>query len=1083
MCILCETKIYQNIYGTSGHDIVYGTGSYAKVYLGSGNDYISVVGENNIFLGQMGNDRLYSEGNTNTLNGGSGNDLIQIKGDSGKLLGGSGHDNEKAFGNSNKLLGATGDDRLFAKGDNNKLYGQDGNDRLIVRGDDNHLFGEGGNDIFNARGNANTLDGGNGLDKLIVRGNDSFSFGGDGKDKLYSFGNNNQLDGGLANDFMKATGNTNELLGQKGNDRLYTIGDNNKLTGGNGHDTLLTKGSNNVLKGNAGNDKLYSLDGGNNTLLGHGGNDRLVSHDGNDTLTGGRGDDVISAGAGNDTANYVARHNVNSTKDLYNGGSGTDILNIKLEYSEATNLAQQFSYNSVTDYLSAMQSSFNAHTSDWFDFNGFGLKLFAKNFETLNVNVSGSPFNANNDSISVNENDVSSPFNVITNDSNPNNDSLSITKVNNQDITSGQSITLSSGARLTLNNDGTFSYDTNGAFNHVATGQQQVDSFTYTITNGGLNSTATVNVTINGVNDGPSANHDSFSMDENDRLSGNLFNNNGNGADSDIDGDVFTVTHVNGQSISNNNVVTLNSGAELTINNDGSFSFNPNGQYDHLNQGETASEAFSYQITDAHGATSTANATITINGLDQNAIPTISVSDASITEGNNGQNTFLTFDVTLSNASSNPVTVDFTTSGGTASAIINADFNNKNGTLTFNAGETSKTISIKVLGDKADEANETVHLNLSNADGATIDDGNAIGTIIDNDSAQSGSLAVPILNSKAGAAKVIYLDFNGASVSGTAWNQYNNGQTINAPAFDSNGNASSFSNAELSQINEIWQRVQEDFLPFNVNVTTDLSVYNATSANQRLKTVITDDNSWYGNAGGVAYVNVWGQSNDNYQPAWVFSNMLGKGGSNFAKNVAEAVSHELGHNLGLYHDGSSSTSYYQGHGSGETGWASIMGVGYYKELTQWSKGEYSGANNQQDDLSYLSSRLGYRADDHGDNALNASLIHMGQGLAAEGIIERNTDVDVFKFVGQGAVNLNINNLSKGANLDILAVLKDANGNVLATSNPSNDTDAAISVNLNVQQEVYLEVSGTGMGSPSTGYSDYGSLGYYSVELA
>ncbi len=73
------------------------------------------------------------------------------------------------------------------------------------------------------------------------------------------------------------------------------------------------------------------------------------------------------------------------------------------------------------------------------------------------------------------------------------------------------------------------------------------------------------------------------------------------------------------------------------------------------------------------------------------------------------------------------------------------------------------------------------------------------------------------------------------------------------------------------------------------------------------------------------------------------------------KNIAEAASHEIGHNLGLNHDGqtTSTAGYYTGHGSGATGWAPIMGVGYSKEVTQWSKGDYANANNQQDDMSVL----------------------------------------------------------------------------------------------------------------------------------
>jgi serralysin len=87
---------------------------------------------------------------------------------------------------------------------------------------------------------------------------------------------------------------------------------------------------------------------------------------------------------------------------------------------------------------------------------------------------------------------------------------------------------------------------------------------------------------------------------------------------------------------------------------------------------------------------------------------------------------------------------------------------------------------------------------------------------------------------------------------------------------------------------------------------------------------------WYSKsgAGGVAYLNSF--NNTSLQPTFVFSKNLGNG---FPKYVWEAVSHEVGHTLGLNHDGSTTVGYYEGHGD----WAPIMGVGYYRPISQWSK--------------------------------------------------------------------------------------------------------------------------------------------------
>jgi hypothetical protein len=108
----------------------------------------------------------------------------------------------------------------------------------------------------------------------------------------------------------------------------------------------------------------------------------------------------------------------------------------------------------------------------------------------------------------------------------------------------------------------------------------------------------------------------------------------------------------------------------------------------------------------------------------------LAVADASISEGDRGTST-VTVPVTLSSASSQAITVSYRTVDGTAKA--KADYNAASGTLTFQPGETSRTISIAIQGDRKREANETFSVELSNAVGATIDDGGATVTILNDD--------------------------------------------------------------------------------------------------------------------------------------------------------------------------------------------------------------------------------------------------------------------------------------------------------------------------------------------------------------
>jgi len=345
------------------------------------------------------------------------------------------------------------------------------------------------------------------------------------------------------------------------------------------------------------------------------------------------------------------------------------------------------------------------------------------------------------------------------------------------------------------------------------------------------------------------------------------------------------------------------------------------------------------------------------------------------------------------------------------------------------------------------------------------------------------------LNSLFGANHTIYLDFNGHTTTNTLFNsQLTSGNPIATPPFSLDGN-NLFSDLELEMIQKIWERVAEDFRPFQVNVTTQepptgMLIRSGGSDTLWGVRVVIGPETWYpGSPGGAAYVGSFNWNSDT--PAFVFTNHLG----NSEKNIAEAISHEVGHTLGLSHDGNSVVVYYEGHGSGPTGWAPIMGNGYLRELTQWSRGEYPGANNTEDDLLVITSTggngFGYRADDHGNSLLSASLLNnVSGGVSAAGIIERNTDIDYFRLnTFSGNVSLNIEPFYRSPNLDIWARVHDSIGTVIATSNPTHSLGASFSLNLNPNSTYYVSVTGTGKPASITenGYSDYGSLGAYTIQ--
>jgi Bacterial Ig domain/Cadherin-like domain/RTX calcium-binding nonapeptide repeat (4 copies) len=380
-----------------------------------------------------------------------------------------------------------------------------------------------------------------------TKGDDNLT-GTAGTDILLGNNGNDVLDGGKGNDL---------LLGGNGNDTLNGGDGSDLLFGGNGNDTLNGGAGNDLLEGGSGNDKLN----------GGSGNDILDGGSGNDTLDGGSGSDIVLAGSGNDTLNYTVSENKGSF-DYYDGGSGFDTLQLTLTSAElllaqkdidAFNalkagsyfvftsfdlivkniealkivqvdggnaapvaMADSFTLNEDTptaldvlgndtdadgDSLSVGAFSAPSHGTLSLvngilnyapDANYFGSDEFtyqatdgSELSDPVKVSLTIDPVNdapvAVDDNLSTDE-DVALNGSVLGNDSDVENDALTASLVlGPQD------------GDLVFNTDGTFTYTPHENFNGS-------DSFTYVANDGALDSNvATVNLTINPVNDAPVA--------------------------------------------------------------------------------------------------------------------------------------------------------------------------------------------------------------------------------------------------------------------------------------------------------------------------------------------------------------------------------------------------------------------------------------------------------------------------------------------------------------------------------------------------------------------------------------------------
>jgi hypothetical protein len=349
------------------------------------------------------------------------------------------------------------------------------------------------------------------------------------------------------------------------------------------------------------------------------------------------------------------------------------------------------------------------------------------------------------------------------------------------------------------------------------------------------------------------------------------------------------------------------------------------------------------------------------------------------------------------------------------------------------------------------------------------------------------------LSSLPGADRTVHLDVDGfggeyGGTVGGAWNKrtYTGGDGVAEPySLDAD---MAFSTQEIADIYSIWQRVAEDFAPFDINVTTqtpaDASIDRSGPGDTVYGTrvAITSTKQSCG-CGGVAYVGVFDHDGSNgwthgyYQPAFVYN----RG----AKYAAEAASHEAGHNLGLNHDGTkehdgvAASGYYTGHGD----WAPIMGVGYYEPITQWSKGEYAWANNPEDDFAVAAANGGpLRADADGETALGLD------GTPVSGAIGTGDAGDVFTLAAPGpdatSVTISVQPALVSPNLDLHVTLATDTADPLSAAynaDVAGGLGATLTATLDPGTPYTVSVKGTDRGDPLLdGYSPYGSVGSYVV---
>ena len=600
-----------------------------------------------------GNNRsniIISGASDDTINAGGGNDLV---------ISGAGDDTINGGRGSDIIISGSGDD---------VINGGSGSDILISGSGDDTVNGGSGNDIIISGSGDDTVSGGSGNDLILTGSGDDIVSGGAGHDVIDTGTGDDVVDGGSGHDVIMTGDGNDTATGAAGNDTLITGSGNDTILGNEGHDVIVSGSGDDTIDGGAGHDIILSGEG-HDTIDGGSGHDVILSGNGNDTVDGASGDDVIITGYGSDTIDggdgYDWIH-AGADDDVINSGAGFDYVNGGTGYDIAIFSGNSNDYSIVEVDTNEFEVT---HISSGEVDSVINVELFRfndKDVDPANPSTNSDPV-ASDDTVSTNE-DTAVTIDVLSNDSDVDGDALVVTTA------------AAVNGSVSINTDGTLVYMPDANFNGS-------DTISYEISDGqGGTSTATVNVTVNAVNDGPVATTDSVTLDEDTSAMIDVLAN-----DTDLDGDTLSVSSASA------------SNGSVTINVDGTLAYTPDANFN-------GSDTISYEISDGQGGTSTATVNVTVNAVNDGPVATndsVSVDEDSSVSinvlANDSDIDGDTLSVSSASASNGSVSIN---TDGTLAYTPNANFNG-NDTISYEindgqGGSATATVDVTVNATNID---------------------------------------------------------------------------------------------------------------------------------------------------------------------------------------------------------------------------------------------------------------------------------------------------------------------------------------------------------------------------------------------